>query len=105
MPLTQVKSIGKTQVQKILDVRDEKKFVDFQDFKARLKQVINDKNIEMLIHSGALDCFGLNHHTMIQNKDASHAGYEMYISDFKLRDYDEFSFIDLALYEKRSIRI
>ncbi|MFA5470437.1 MAG: DNA polymerase III subunit alpha [Acholeplasmataceae bacterium] len=103
MPLTQVKSIGKTQVQKILDVRDEKKFVDFQDFKARLKQVINDKNIEMLIHSGALDCFGLNHHTMIQNKDASHAGYEMYISDFKLRDYDEFSFIDLALYEKEAL--
>ena len=103
MPLTQIKSIGKTQVQKILDVRKERKFQDFQDFKTRLKQVINDKNIEMLIHSGALDEFMLNHHTMIENKDASHAGYEMYISDFKLRDYEEYSFIDLALYEKEAL--
>ncbi len=103
MPLTQVKSIGKTQVQKILDARTENHFQDFQDFKHRLKQVINDKNIEMLIHSGSLDVFNLNHHTMIENKDASHAGYELYISDFKLRDYEEYSFIDLALYEKEAL--
>ncbi len=103
MPLTQIKSIGKTQVQKILNVRQDHPFQDFQDFKNRLKQIVNDKNIEMLIHSGALDSFDLNHQTMIEHKDSNHAGYELYISDFKLRNYEEYSFIDLARYEKEAL--
>jgi DNA polymerase-3 subunit alpha len=103
LPLLSVKSIGKAQVQKIIDTRADKPFKDFHDFKMRLKNVINDKNIEMLIHSGALDNFKLNHHTMIENKDASHAGYELYITDFKLKNHDEYGFKDLAIKEKEAI--
>jgi DNA polymerase III subunit alpha len=103
LPLLSIKSIGKTQVQKIMDVRSDMPFKDFHDFKMRLKNVINDKNIENLIHSGALDCFELNHHTMIENKEANHAGYELYITDFKLKNHDEYSFKDLALQEKEAI--
>ncbi len=103
LPLLSVKSIGKAQVQKIMDTRSEGQFKDFHDFKNRLKNIINDKNIEMLIHSGALDSFELNHHTMIENKDASHAGYEMYITDFKLKKHEEYGFKDLAINEKEAI--
>ena len=104
MPLTQIKSIGKTQVQKILEIRNENDFQDFQDFKNRMYKIINEKNMEMLIHSGALDVFKLNHHTMIENKEATHAGYEMYITDFKLRTYDEYGFIEIVLNEKQALR-
>ncbi|BCR35497.1 DNA polymerase III subunit alpha [Mariniplasma anaerobium] len=103
LPLLSIKSIGKAQVQKIIDARADTPFKDFHDFKMRLKNVINDKNIEMLIHSGALDSFKLNHHTMIENKDASHAGYELYITDFKLQEHEEYGFRDLALNEKEAI--
>ncbi len=103
MPLTQIKSIGKSLVQKILDIRKDVSFEDFQTFKNIIKPVINDRNMEMLIHSGALDVFGLNHHTMIENKNAEHAGYEMYISDFKLKTYEEYGFITLAMHEKEAL--
>lgn len=103
LPLLAIKSIGKAQVQKIIDARANIPFKDFHDFKMRLKNVINDKNIEMLIHSGALDSFKLNHHTMIENKDASHAGYELYITDFKLKNHEEYGFKDLAVNEKEAI--
>lgn len=103
MPLTQIKSIGKTLVQKILDVRKEEQFNDFQSFKNRMKSVINERNMEMLIHSGALDVFSMNHRTMIEHKKTEHAGYEMYISDFKLKTYDEYGFKELAIFEKEAI--
>jgi len=103
LPLTQVKSIGKTLVNKILEVRKEQTFSDFQSFKQVMKSIINERNMEMLIHSGALDVFEMNHHTMIENKKTEHAGYEMYISDFKLKTYDEYSFKELAVYEKEAI--
>lgn len=103
MPLSTIKSLGKKQVQNILEVRNKKPFEDFHDFKNRLKEVVNDKNIEMLIHSGALDSFGLNHQTMIENKVASHTGYELYISDFKIKDYEEYGFKDLAVFEKEAL--
>ena len=103
LPLTQIKSIGKTVVQKILDVRKENEFDDFQSFKNHMKSTINERNMEMLIHSGALDVFDMNHRTMIENKKTEHAGYEMYISDFKLKTYDEYTFKELAIFEKESI--
>ena len=103
LPLTQIKSIGKTLVQKILEIRNSEAFTDFQAFKNLMKSVINERNMEMLIHSGALDVFKINHHTMIENKKTEHAGYEMYISDFKLKTYDEYSFKELAIYEKEAL--
>ena len=103
LPLTQIKSIGKTLVHRILEVRNESTFTDFQSFKQLMKSIINERNMEMLIHSGALDVFEMNHRTMIENKKTEHAGYEMYISDFKLKTYDEYSFKELAVYEKEAI--
>ncbi|MFU8793611.1 MAG: DNA polymerase III subunit alpha [Acholeplasmataceae bacterium] len=103
MPLLSVKSIGRPTVSKILEVRKEGLFKDFLDFKLRIKKEINERNIEMLIHSGALDTFGLNHKTMIENKDIDFAGYELYVKDFKLRNYKDYDIILKGEFEKEAL--
>ena len=103
LPLLAIKSIGRQTVQKIMDIRKEGPFIDYQDFKLRVKKEINEKNLEMLIHSGALDCFGLNHQTMIANKQIDQAGYELYITDFKMKMQEDYSFREKAAFELESL--
>ncbi|MDO9629683.1 MAG: DNA polymerase III subunit alpha [Acholeplasmataceae bacterium] len=104
MPLLSIKSIGRLSVQKIISERTANGlFKDYQDFKLRMKKEINDKNLEMLIHSGALDAFGLNHQTMSYHKQIEDAGYEQYITDFKLKTTEDYSFFEKAQYEKEAL--
>lgn len=105
MPLTQIKSLGKTQVQKILTERNKGPFTDFFDFKNRMVGLINDRNMEMLIHSGALDGFNLTHHTMVENKKTEVSGYEKYIVDFKMQTYPEYPFKQLSDLEKDALNL
>ena len=55
--LSQVKSISKSQVDSILDARNDREFSSFTDFYKRTKcdQVV----MEYLINSGAFNCFGI----------------------------------------------
>lgn len=104
MPIQSIKGIGKTLCQKILQERNENgDFLDFQSLKTRLKHIINDKNLEMLIHSGALDQFTYNHKTMIKYKDMKDAGYEHYIKDYLMVIESEFDLKELTLLEKESL--
>lgn len=103
LPLLSVKSIGRLTVQKILEERSLGTFKDYQDFKLRMKKDLNEKNVEMLIHSGALDAFKLNHKTMNYHKQIDDAGYEQYITDFKLMTTDEYSFAEKAQFEKEAL--
>ena len=104
MPLLAIKSIGRLTVQKIIEERNTSGlFKDYQDFKLRMKKDINDKNLEMLIHSGALDNFGLNHQTMNYHKQIEDAGYEQYITDFKLKTTEDYSFFEKAQFEKEAL--
>ncbi|MBU1142804.1 MAG: DNA polymerase III subunit alpha [Firmicutes bacterium] len=104
MPLLAIKSIGRLTVQKMIEERNTNGiFKDYQDFKLRMKKDINDKNLEMLIHSGALDTFGLNHQTMNYHKQILDAGYEQYITDFKLKTTEDYSFFEKAQYEKEAL--
>lgn len=103
LPLISIKSIGRLASTKIIEEREKALYKDYQDFKLRIKKEINEKNLEMLIHSGALDTFGLNHPTMLANKQIEQAGYELYIQDFKMRVQDDFSFIEKANYEKEAL--
>lgn len=104
MPLLAIKSIGRQAMQKMMMEREkEGSFKDFQDVKRRLKKDINEKNLEMLIDSGALDSMDLSHRSMIQYKDLSHAGYEQFISDFTIENLDEFSFEELSRREKEAL--
>lgn len=104
LPLLAVKSIGRSTLQKIIENRTlEGPFKDYQDFKRRMKKEINDKNVEMLIHAGALDHFGLNHQTMNEAKRIDQAGYELYIQDFQIKDYPEYSISELREFEKEAL--
>jgi len=103
MPFQAIKSFGKLTVQKLLETRNESPFTDYHDLKIKLKKTINDRNLEMLIHAGALDAFNLTHQTMIQNIGLDDAGYEQYISDFKMKTFEEYSFSILAEKEKEAL--
>jgi DNA polymerase-3 subunit alpha len=104
LPLLAIKSIGRSTLQKVIENREtEGPFKDYQDFKRRMKKEINDKNVEMLIHAGALDGFGLNHATMDQSKQIDQAGYELYVLDFTLQEKEEYSFAELAEQEKEAL--
>jgi DNA polymerase III subunit alpha len=104
LPLLSIKSIGRLTVDKILTEKNlNGLFKDYQDFKLRMKKEINEKNLEMLIHSGALDIFSINHQTMMLNKQIDNAGYEQYITDYKMKTIDEYQFLELAAFEKEAL--
>lgn len=103
LPLTIVKGIGKTTYEKIVNIRNEKAFSDFFDFKNRTQGAVNERNIEYLIYASAFSDFDLNKRTLIENKDLKYAGYEAYISDFVLKEEEEYSFIKLTDFEKEAL--
>ncbi len=103
MPLNKVKSFGKIQVEKLIETRGDKPFKDYQDFKDRVQSVINQKNIEMLIYANALKSFGLNQHTLLENKSLDDAGYNKYIDDYQMKTYEAYPFSILAEHEKEAI--
>jgi DNA polymerase-3 subunit alpha len=104
LPLLSIKSIGRQTVVRITEERKQNgPFTDYQNFKYRMKKDVNDKNLEMLIHSGALDVFELNHQTMVYHKHMDNAGYEQYIADFKLKTTEDYSFIEKAQFEKDAL--
>lgn len=102
-PLQKVKSIGKSQMDKFLEARSDQPFKDYQDFKQRMKQVLNQKNIEMLIFANALQSFNLNQHTLIEHQSLDDSGYNKYIQDFQMKLYDEYPFSVLAEHEKEAL--
>ena len=103
MPLNKVKSFGKIQVEKFLEVQKNGPFKDYQDFKQRVKSVLNQKNIEMLIYADALKSFKLNQHTLLEHKSFDETGYNKYIQDFQMKMYEDYPFSVLAEHEKEAI--
>jgi DNA polymerase III subunit alpha len=104
LPLLAIKSIGRLTVTKIMEERQTHGlYQDFLSLKLRLKKEINEKNLEMLIHSGALDQLGMNHQTMMNSIKMSDAGYEQYITDYQVKTYEEFNFSELVAYEKEAL--
>jgi DNA polymerase-3 subunit alpha len=103
MPILSIKGFGKSTYEKFEQERSKGEFKDFLNFKTRMKKILSEKNIETLIHVGACDHFHLNHQTMITNKSLEDAGYESYISDYAMRSYPEYSFMELAQYEKEAL--
>ena len=91
-PLTMIKGIGPSLVQKIKVIRGEKPFVDYQDFKQRTHDTLNEKVVESLIYSHALDGFGLTKASLIQQLGYQTFGFESFIKDFKEKNEVEFDF-------------
>jgi len=103
LPLSVVKTIHRKIVERIIEEREKRAFDDYQDFKNRLRDALNEKNLDALIHSGALDGFGLNRKTMSEHKAIESLGFDRYIDDFKMKVYDEYPFKDNAEREREAL--
>lgn len=68
--LASIKNVGEGLVERILQVRDEKPFASLEDFceRAELKTV-NRRALESLIHTGAMDSFGVSRRRLFHNID------------------------------------
>ena len=70
LPLSMIKSVGKTSSATILQERNKGIFQDFFDFTARMSAArINRQVIENLIKAGACDCFGQGRQTLLNALD------------------------------------
>ncbi|QWB96433.1 DNA polymerase III subunit alpha [Mycoplasmatota bacterium] len=103
MPFNQMKSFGRIQVEKLLEVRANKPFENYQDFKQRIRSVLNQKNIETLIYADALKVFQLNQHTLFEHRSFEETGYGKYIADYQMKMYEEYPFSVLAAHEKEAL--
>ncbi len=99
-PLSLIKGIGYSTIDKIIIEREKEPFQSFMDFKTRMQGIINDKTVESLIHSGALDAFGMNHRTMFEKRELSSSGFELFLDDYKEQVFEEFEFDQLKQFEK-----
>src|SRR5690606_16054164 len=103
MPLSSIKGIGYQTALSIINERNKARFINFENFISRMKGILNQKQIIYLIHSGALDSFGVNHHTMIENSHVDQLGFKDFLDDFVMIKKEEYSFDELTLFEKESL--
>lgn len=69
-PLSGIKNVGLRAIETILEEREKRPFKDLYDFTARCYgKNINRKTMIALIYAGALDGFGMNKKTMVENLD------------------------------------
>ena len=69
-PLSGIKNVGLRAIETILEEREKRPFKDLYDFTARCYgKNINRKTMIALIYAGALDDFGMNKKTMVENLD------------------------------------
>ena len=99
-PLIAIKNIGTQTVLKIKEERTKGPFKDYDDFKKRLSNDLNEKIMEALIFSGALDVFGLNKKTLYENRQLIHKDYELFVSDIVMKTFDEYEIQTLIEKEK-----
>ncbi len=91
-PLVLIKGIGANTVEKIVAERSKNEFKNYADFKFRMQGILNQKSLVSLIHSGALDAFGLTHASMIAASDLEQSGFENFLDDYKAQSVNELSF-------------
>ena len=88
-PLTIIKGVGISTAKKLIE---QQPYTDYEDFKLKAGAFINEKYIEILIHAGALDCFNLNHQTLLDQINLSQTGFENFLDDYQKPKLDELPF-------------
>lgn len=68
LPLTMIKGISSTFVQKLMQIR-QNGFKDIYDFMLKMQDNMNENIFELLVYSEALKPFNYNMQTLIQNKE------------------------------------
>ena len=90
MPFQTIKGIGETITNLIVEERTQNGlYKDYKDFKARTK--LNSSNLEGLIFSGALDCFGLTKKQMMDTKEIYSDIFAKHLID-KIDDETEYDY-------------
>lgn len=101
LPLVMIKGLGQQTIERIMIERDRVPFSDFNEFKIRMKSILNEKQMISLIQSGALDCFNLSKKTMYEHRLLSQTGFELYLKDYQMQVYDEYTDLELMEFEKK----
>jgi DNA polymerase III subunit alpha len=101
-PLNLIKTINKPTAELIIKARQNGPFKDYESMKSRLKQVIQDKHLEALIWSSALDDFSMTKQTLMNNISMDTSEYSKYVKDFKYQIYEEFDF-DTLMKQENSV--
>ena len=71
LPLSTIRNVGGVISNLVVEERKNKPYMDIYDFiKRTYKKTNNQKVLESLIYSHALDCFGLNINTLLNNLDS-----------------------------------
>lgn len=70
MPLGTIKNISNDIALKIKEAKDDG-YSDFFDFVLKTKDFLNIGLLEILIHAGTMDCFSLNHQTLVKNSESA----------------------------------
>ncbi|WBL31381.1 helix-hairpin-helix domain-containing protein [Candidatus Phytoplasma sacchari] len=100
LPLTIIKDLSQDICKFLIKEREKRKFDDFDDFKKRCKNVLNNNILKNLIFSGALDNFGLKRKTLFQNANLDFIEYEQYLTPFKKKIEKEIEYSSEKLKEK-----
>src|SRR5690554_1847619 len=99
-PLTVIKGIGLNTAKKIIELQP---FTDYDDFKIKVKDVINEQTIQTLIYAGALDSFKLNRATLLDQNNLDQTGFENFLKDYQTPNIEELPFIELKNQELQTL--
>ncbi|HHX76682.1 MAG TPA: DNA polymerase III subunit alpha [Acholeplasmataceae bacterium] len=99
-PLTVIKGIGLNTAKKIIELQP---FKDYDDFKIKVKDVINEQTIQTLIYAGALDSFKLNRATLLDQNNLDQTGFENFLKDYQTPNIEELPFIELKNQELQAL--
>ena len=102
LPLTMIKGIGTQVYKNIVEKRNMGIIKSYDDFKSRMNGIINERLMNHLIFSSALDHFGMNKKTLFENRSLEVVGYKQYLTDYKPQTYDEFTIEELVKEEQES---
>ncbi len=100
-PLSVIKNIGIQTSKKIIDERENGLFTSFYDFKRRVD--LPESIYEILIYSGAFDCFKITKKEMIENISVNQSDITKYMDGIIKPDYQEYPLLQLMSFEKEAI--
>ncbi len=99
-PLHGVKTISRDKAVAFVELRAKITLRTFVDFIVKTRNIFNRRQVEYLIHAGALDSFGLSKKTMAKNLDAV-----MEAADYgDTIDWDQFVLTDAGEYDHETLR-
>ena len=108
-PLLGIKGIGEVILKNLIEERDVNgQYINYYDFIKRTKKILNKKNIEMLVDSGALDEFGLTRKHMNEEYEEAliiteySKAFEGRLIESKSNN-EEYSFEEIARREREAL--